>query len=91
MSEDVASAVRKLEERIEALKESTTEKFLEQDRLNNSGVIIISGSGCPRRKRNEKLFFLKKKTFIWSTLPFREVPSVSLYVPALLQSDCMQI
>ena len=30
---------------------------LEQDHLNNNGVVIISGNGCPRRKRNENLFF----------------------------------
>ena len=60
-SEEMQAAIKKLEERIDSLKHTTDEKFLELDRENNVGVIMVSGRGCPPRKRSEKLFFIVQK------------------------------
>ena len=56
-SEEIAAAIKKLEDRIESLQYSTSEKFLELDRENNTGVIMVSGKGLTPRFRGEKLFF----------------------------------
>ena len=55
-SEEMQAAIKKLEERIGSLKHTTDEKFLELDRENNIGVIMVSGRECPPRKRNEGCF-----------------------------------
>ena len=56
-SEEMQAAIKKLEERIDSLKHTTDEKFLELDRENNVGVIMVSGRGCPPRKINKTVDF----------------------------------